>query len=129
MSGSDLLSIGELAAMTGVAVSALRYYDEQGLVDPASRMGHRRHFDEAAIGRVNFVRRAQAAGFSLAEIKDVLASSGATGRETVARKIDELRQQQAELERTIAMLEAIEACGCEVVAQCPAIESQPNERV
>ncbi len=122
MSADELLSIGTLAATTGVAVSALRYYDEQGLVTPVTRVGNTRQFDLASVGRVNFIRRAQRAGFSLAEVKDVLAGSGAEGQALLARKIGDLRRQRAELDKTLAMLEEIRTCGCDVVAFCPAIE-------
>ena len=122
MTTEHLLSIGELADTTGVTVSALRHYDEVGVITPVGRVGGKRRFSPDAVGRVNFIRRAQAAGFSLAEINDVLAETSAVARQLLATKIDELRRQQAELETTIAMLEEIQACGCDAVASCPALQ-------
>ena len=121
MTAEQLLSIGQLADSTGVTVSALRHYDEVGILNPAGRVGGKRRFTADAVGRVNFIRRAQAAGFSLAEINEALDETPSVARELVAAKIVELRRQRRELEMTIAMLEEIQACGCDAVATCPAI--------
>lgn len=122
MTTEQLLSIGELADSTGVTVSALRHYDEVGVITPACRVGGKRRFNPDAVGRVNFIRRAQAAGFSLAEINDVLAENPVVARQLLATKIGELPRQQANLKTTVAMLEEVQACGCDAVAACPAIQ-------
>ncbi|GHG88928.1 redox-sensitive transcriptional activator SoxR [Pseudodonghicola xiamenensis] len=67
------LSIGALAARTGVAVSAIRYYEEQGLITPWRNSGGQRRFLRADIRRLSFVRIAQQFGFTLPEIRDLLA--------------------------------------------------------
>ncbi len=121
MTEQALLPIGELAAATGVAVSALRHYDEIGVISPAERVGGKRHFSRDAIGRVNFVRRAQRIGFRLSEIRDILDDTSGETRELAAAKIDELRAQQAELAVMIDLLQEMMACGCQVVAECPAV--------
>ena len=69
---SDTLSIGVVAARTGLAVSAVRYYDEIGVIETAERVGGKRRFDGSTVGRVNFIRRSQDAGFSLEEIRAML---------------------------------------------------------
>ena len=71
---SEFLTIGELARRTGVTTSALRYYDERGLVRPAGRVsGHRRYAVEA-VAAVGVVRLLQEVGFTLAESKRLTAS-------------------------------------------------------
>jgi len=77
MSGEPLLAIGEVAARTGVSVSALRHYHELGLIEPALRIGGKRRFEAQVVGRVNFIRRAQRFGFNLAEIGEILDAGAA----------------------------------------------------
>lgn len=121
MTDSPLLPIGQLADRTGVAVSAIRHYGDVGVLQPAVRIGGARHFSDDAVGRVNFVRRAQRFGFSLAEIRGILDdTSGATHR-IVEVKLASLRSQQEELAMMISLLEEMKACGCQVVAECPAL--------
>jgi DNA-binding transcriptional MerR regulator len=118
---TPLLPIGKLAAATGVSVSALRHYDELGLVVPTQRVGGARHFSAEAIGRVNFVRRAQRVGFSLSEIGAVLEHSSGDTRRVVDDKIADLRAQHVELTTMIALLEEVRSCGCEAIVECPAL--------
>lgn len=121
MTARVLLPIGDLSAATGVAVSALRHYDELGVITPAERVGGKRRFSSDTVGRVNFVRRAQRFGFSLNEIRDILDDTSGQSRQLAADKIDELRAQQVELAKMIDLLEEMMACGCQVVAECPAV--------
>ena len=121
MTAEVLVPIGELSAATGVAVSALRHYDEIGVITPAERVGGKRRFTRDTVGRVNFVRRAQRFGFTLNEIRDILDDTSGQARQLAADKIDALRAQQVELATMIELLEEMMACGCEVVARCPAV--------
>ena len=68
------LSVGELADRSGVAPSALRYYEELGLITSRRTTGNQRRYDRATLRRVSFVRAAQAVGLSLEEISDALAT-------------------------------------------------------
>lgn len=65
------LSIGQLADRTGLAVSAIRFYEEKGLVSPLRNAGGQRRFDRADIRRLSFVMISQQLGFSLAEIAEL----------------------------------------------------------
>ena len=67
------ISSGELARRAGVGVETLRYYERRGLLAPAARSesGYRQ-FDEASVVRLRFIRRAQAHGFTLEEIAELL---------------------------------------------------------
>jgi DNA-binding transcriptional MerR regulator len=68
------LRIGEVAARTGLSVEALRFYERQGLLGRPGRTGSGyRAYDAAVLDRLAFIKRAQAVGFSLAEIKEILA--------------------------------------------------------
>ena len=66
---SEGLSIGEIAARTGLAVSAIRYYEEEGLVAPWRNPAGRRRFQRADIRRLSFVMVAQQFGFTLSQIR------------------------------------------------------------
>lgn len=103
---SGLLPIGELAARSGLAASALRYYEELGLIHSERTAGGQRRFARATLRRVAFIRAAQQVGLTLDETRTALArlpadrAPTATQWNSVARtwtrRID---QQIADLER------------------------------
>ncbi|HVL65059.1 MAG TPA: MerR family transcriptional regulator [Actinomycetota bacterium] len=70
------IGIGEAAARAGVAPSALRYYESEGLLPPAERVSGRRVYPPGVVDRVALIQTAQAAGFSLAEIRSLIRSGG-----------------------------------------------------
>lgn len=72
MPNSALLSIGQVAERTGLAVSAIRYYEDEKLVFPIRAASGHRHFRRSDIRRLSFVRIAQGLGFSIAEIREQL---------------------------------------------------------
>ena len=72
MPQSAMLSIGQVADRTGLAVSAIRYYEEEDLVFPIRAASGHRHFRRSDIRRLSFVRIAQSLGFSIAEIREQL---------------------------------------------------------
>lgn len=67
-----MLTIGDVSARTGLAVSAIRYYEEMGLVSPGRNAGGQRRFARSDIRRLSFVMIAQEFGFTLPEIRAVL---------------------------------------------------------
>ncbi|GLT09352.1 redox-sensitive transcriptional activator SoxR [Sulfitobacter porphyrae] len=69
MAVNDGLSIGALADRTGLAVSAIRYYEAQGLIRPWRNAGGQRRFERADLRRLSFVMIAQQFGFTLPQIK------------------------------------------------------------
>ena len=70
MDGGDLLPIGEVARRAGVAASALRYYEEEGLVAAVRPAGGQRRYPRSVLRRLAFVRAAQNVGLTLDEIRD-----------------------------------------------------------
>jgi MerR family redox-sensitive transcriptional activator SoxR len=70
----QLLTIGELSDRSGIAASALRYYETEGLLHSTRSSGNQRRYHRDALRRVGFVRVAQEVGLSLAEIKEALSS-------------------------------------------------------
>ena len=117
---SRLLSIGELAQRTGVAATALRYYDDLGLVQPASRESGRRRYAASAVEQVGVILLLREVGFSLAEIGAFLASGERRSwRATVERKLAELAEQQHRLDVARALLEHGRRCPADEPMQCP----------
>ena len=119
------LSIGAAAAWAGVATSALRYWEDLGLLRPARR-GGRRFYDDAALDRLSLVRLAQRAGFTLAEIRQLLAgfppraSAGERWRALVDRKQAEVTAKIDELRRMLDVLDLLERCECPDLDACGA---------
>lgn len=74
MALSERLTIGALAARTGLAVSAIRYYEAQGLIAPWRNAGGQRRFARADLRRLSFVMIAQQFGFTLLQIRDLFAT-------------------------------------------------------
>jgi MerR family redox-sensitive transcriptional activator SoxR len=121
----DRLAIGELAARSGLAASALRYYEELGLIRSERTAGGQRRFARAALRRVAFIRAAQRVGLSLEEAGAALArlpedrAPNASEWNAVARtwtsRIDE---QIAELERLKNNLTGCIGCGCLSLRKC-----------
>src|SRR5689334_4591907 len=101
----EQLTIGELASRTGVATSALRYWEELGLLPAPARVSGRRRYPPSAVGLVGVVLLLRDVGFTLREVKAFFASRSAAGegwRELCRRKLTELDQRiaQAQVART-----------------------------
>lgn len=104
--GVRALRIGEVARRSGVGVEALRFYERRGLLGRPSRTeSNYRVYDESVLERLDFIRRAQAVGFTLDEIGEILAESAGGRspcrhvRELARRKLEELDARLAELRR------------------------------
>lgn len=93
-----LLTIGELARRAGVATSALRYWEELGLLPAPARISGQRRYPESAVGLVGVILLLSDVGFSLAEQKALMASRGVAPdewRRLARRKLAELDEQIA----------------------------------
>ncbi|HEX8869682.1 MAG TPA: MerR family transcriptional regulator [Lentzea sp.] len=117
------MRISELARAAGVGISTVRFYERRGLVTPTSRSGTGyRHYDREALRRLKFIRRAQRLGFTLAEVEQILAVSGATGDDfgdVITEKVAEIEQRLRDLDRVRTALLEVAANG--VQEQCPII--------
>jgi MerR family transcriptional regulator, redox-sensitive transcriptional activator SoxR len=119
------LTIGQVAARSGVAPSALRYYEEQGLVSAERTPGGARRYPRSVLRRLAFVRAAQNVGLSLTEIREALATLP-EGRPPTARDWarlsrgwrDRLDEQIAALERLREGLTSCIGCGCLSLTRC-----------
>ncbi len=108
------MDISEVAKRTGVPASALRYYEKVGLIASPGRQGGRRRFVPAVLNQLALIALGQAAGFSLEEIRTMLAPGG--GARIDRRK---LAAKASEIDTTIAQLRAVSR-GLKHAAACPA---------
>lgn len=118
----ELIAISELARRTEVTTSTLRYYDELGLVSPATRVSGHRRYSADAVNTVAIIKLLQEVGFSLAETKIFLSShnkSLRTWRSLVERKSDELRRKIAAESVALEALEHGLKCPAKHVFDCP----------
>jgi DNA-binding transcriptional MerR regulator len=102
---SEQLTIGELASRTGIATSALRYWEELGLLPAPARVSGQRRYPPSAVELVGVVLALRNVGFTLLEVKAFIASRSPAGdgwRELYQRKLTELDQRiaQAQVART-----------------------------
>ncbi|MFN9497882.1 MAG: redox-sensitive transcriptional activator SoxR [Erythrobacteraceae bacterium] len=122
---TDLIPIGEIARRTGLSVSAIRFYEEQGLIEPVRSGGNQRRFLRSDIRRLSFILIAQKLGLALGEIKAQLATlpqgrtPNARDWEAISRAIREtLDARIAELTRTRERLDGCIGCGCLSLENC-----------
>jgi MerR family transcriptional regulator, copper efflux regulator len=101
----QLYKIGEVAKQTGVGIETLRFYERSGLLDrPARTEGGYRLYDAQALGMLEFIKRAQSLGFTLEEIKRIIAESR-TGKKPCAEVRQIMRQRLAELDERLKLLQ------------------------
>jgi MerR family redox-sensitive transcriptional activator SoxR len=122
---SDDLSIGAVSERTGVTASALRYYEDEGLLHPRRTEGGQRRYPRDTLRRVSFIRVAQQLGLTLEEIRQALASlpEGRTPDEKDWARLS--RSWRPRLDAQIALLERLRdrldgciGCGCLSLRHC-----------
>ena len=125
MKANDLLPIGDLARRTGLSVSAIRYYESKGLLEPHRTRGNQRRFLRSDIRRLSFILIAQRLGLSLGEIEGQLArlpqgrTPNAKDWAAISRSIrDQLDARIAELQRARDNLDGCIGCGCLSLKNC-----------
>ena len=120
------LSIGEVAERSGLATSAIRYYEERGLIRPLGRQSGHRRFSPSAARRLRAITAAREAGFSLEQIRDLLdsqAEGSGDWRGLVEGRIAEVRARIERLETIEAALSDSLRCGCRAWDECPIVGS------
>jgi MerR family transcriptional regulator, redox-sensitive transcriptional activator SoxR len=119
------LSIGEVSERSGVAASALRFYERQGLIASTRTEGNQRRYERAVLRRIAFIQAGRAAGVSLADIHGALA--GLPTSRTPSRKDwerlsnrwrDDLDERIASLQALRGRLTTCIGCGCLSIDRC-----------
>jgi MerR family transcriptional regulator, redox-sensitive transcriptional activator SoxR len=128
------LTIGELSERSGMAASAIRYYEERGLVASRRTTGNQRRYPRATLRRLAFVRTAQRVGLTLEEIETALATLPSNRTPTKADWTrlsrtwrPRLDAQIAQLERLRDTLDSCIGCGCLSLRRCAL--SNPGDEV
>lgn len=116
-----LLTIGQLARRAGVTASALRYYEELGLLSPPTRISGQRRYPESAARLVAAIMLYSDAGFTLAEQKALIAASASAPgwRQLAQRKLAELEEQIASAQAASEAIRHGLRCPHEDITQCP----------
>lgn len=125
------LSISDVAAASGLRPSALRYYEEAGLITPAGRRGGRRIYRPDVLSRLALVALAQEVGFTVREIAALLGghvNDKERWREMAERKLGEIDLQMERLQAMKRLLRAAAACECSGVDACEVIEAAAERR-
>ena len=119
------LTIGQLAERSGIATSALRYYEERGLITSERTAGNQRRYRQAELRRVAFIRSAQRVGLTLEEVEEALATlpRGRTPTKADWTRLSRswrprIDEQIARLERLRDRLDGCIGCGCLSLRRC-----------
>ena len=131
---AERYTIGMLARRAGVSVETIRYYQRRGLIDEPERpLGGIRRYAQDHARRLRFIKQAQAIGFSLEEVRDLLGlEDGRNCRQAAAlgaRKLDLVRNRIAQLRNVeLALSTLIERCRCNMgTVCCPLIAALEGE--
>jgi len=116
-----VLSVSELARRSGMTTATLRFYERKGLLAPAGRAGGVRVYDDSALDRVATVSLLRQAGFTLAEIEQLIRPGGTKGHRMamVHAKLSALERARADIDRAQAMLEHALECPDPDISVCP----------
>lgn len=122
------LDIGEVSARTGVRPSALRYYEEVGLISSIARNGLRRQFPPEVLMQLKLIALGKSAGFSLGEISGIFGRNGMPDlpRPALHEKADELDRQIRELTALRDTLRHVADCPAPSHMECPTFRRLVN---
>jgi Hg(II)-responsive transcriptional regulator len=113
----ESIGIGTLAKRAGVRIDTVRYYERNGLLAPSARLasGYRR-YGELEVSRLRFIRRAQALGFTLKEVRELLAISN---QRDVAKVKKKAQAKLADVEQRIVALQRMREGLSNLISACP----------
>ena len=118
------MSIGEVGLLAGLAPSAIRYYEQLGLIPRPARSGGKRRYDASVLEWLSLIALAREAGFTMAEIKRLVTGftpgtrPAARWQELATRKLAEIDAMVARAERMRAVLRVALDCGCFRLEDC-----------
>ena len=122
------LTIGQFAAAGSVGVETIRFYQRKGLLTAPTRESGIRRYGSDDVRRLRFIKQAQAAGFTLEEIRELLeldaGQDRTRARELAQTRVGELNRKIAELKRARDALQRLtKECGEDKSGPCPILES------
>lgn len=119
-----MLKIGEVAQRAGIAASAIRYYEKEGLIPRADRAGNARVYGADILDRLSLIELAKSAGFTVAETRQLVrgvsrkSSPGPRWRAMAEKKRAEVEARIAEAERMRDVLNLLMGCECPTFKDC-----------
>ncbi|MFI7856947.1 MULTISPECIES: redox-sensitive transcriptional activator SoxR [Pseudomonas] len=126
VSEDKMLSVGQLAARSGVAVTALHFYETKGLIHSTRNAGNQRRYPRAVLRRVAVIKMAQRLGIPLAQIAAALAElpsdhtpNAEDWQRLSARWRDDLSQRIEQMIKLRDQLDGCIGCGCMSLKECP----------
>ena len=123
------MTIGELSRKTGIAPSAIRYYEEQKLIPAPVRRSGKRIYDGRAVLQLTVVLLARDAGFRVAEVRQLVTEFGEhRWRKLARRKLDETRAAMDRLRTMSDLLERLLECECPDMEFCGRVISKAKRR-
>ncbi|MER8100345.1 redox-sensitive transcriptional activator SoxR [Kitasatospora sp. NPDC127121] len=121
----DLLSVGEVARRAGIATSAVRFYEDQGLISSERSPGNQRRYRRHVLRRISLILVAKRLGIPLSEVAEVFTGlpedrmPGKHDWDRISRRwAEQLRARRAELERLEEELTGCIGCGCVSLRRC-----------
>jgi MerR family transcriptional regulator, redox-sensitive transcriptional activator SoxR len=120
------LTISQVARRFGLRSSALRYYEQLGLLAPVNRVNGRRRYDVASLRRLAVIQRARDAGFALEDIRQLFAGfrpgvpASQRWREVSYRKLAEIEETIGRLSTMKDLLRRMANCNCDALDECGA---------
>lgn len=122
----NLLTIGEIAKRSGIAISAIRFYEEKGLIFSSRNNGHQRRYLRHTLRRIALIKIAQRVGMTLSEIQQAFAQLPQQHAATKSDWQQLSKTWQSQLEEKIHLLKAMQSqldwcigCGCLSLEGCP----------
>jgi len=118
------MPISEVARHIGIRPSAIRYYEQIGILQPPERVSGQRRYDRTTLYRLAIVQRAQETGFSLEEIRELFfgfrenTPISARWRKLSRKKLAELSVLMKQIRVMQQLLSRIQGCRCDAVEQC-----------
>src|SRR5438045_2862763 len=118
------LAISDVARLFGLRTSAIRYYEQIGILPPAMRKNGQRRYDNSALFRLAVVQRARETGFTLEEIRELFfgfppgTPPPKRWHQLSQRKIAELRDRMKRLKLMETLLKRVEDCRCDALDEC-----------
>jgi MerR family redox-sensitive transcriptional activator SoxR len=121
---AENLAISDVARLFGLRTSAIRYYEQIGILPPPVRRNGQRRYDDGALFRLAVVQRARETGFTLEEIRELFFGFPPGTRppkrwhQLSQRKIAELRERMKRLKLMETLLKRVEDCRCDALDEC-----------
>lgn len=114
------MTIGQLAERFGLATHVLRFWESEGLLEPAERVNGRRRYGEEQAARVTMIMRGKEAGFGLGQLREMFEASHPAARKAILeRHLTALEQRIAEAQVAKEMVEHALHCSHEDFTECP----------